>query len=238
MKIAICDDILSHRDAIRPYIEEFFKKKVIPFELKEYSCGEEILGSGEKFDIVFLDIELGDINGIEIAKTLKKKNHNCIIIVVTSYTDYLDAAMDLHVVRFLKKPVEQKRVYSSLEKALQEMNESFVMLSTKDNKIIRVRSRDIIYVEANLKAVTVCTNEYTCTVRESLKNIKTMLTASFFAVPHNSYIVNMNYVSDFKRDEITVELPTGKEKIQISGRKQPEFKRRFLEFIGEDEASV
>lgn len=235
MKIAVCDDILSHRNAIVPHIEAFFKKKLIPLELKEYSCGEEILGSGEKFDIVFLDIELGDINGIEVAKTLKKKNPNCVIIVVTSYTDYLDAAMDLHVVRFLKKPVEQKRIYASLEKAMQEIDENLIMLSTKENQIVRVRSRDIIYVEANLKAVILHTVEKTYIVRESLKKIKAMLTASYFAVPHNSFIVNMNYVSDFRHEEITVQLPEGKTKLQISGRKQAEFKHRFLEFIGEDE---
>lgn len=235
MKIAICDDVLSHRDTLRPFVIEFFHSKEISTDIREYSSGTDILDSEENFDIVFLDIELGDMSGIEIAEILKEKNANCIIIVVTSYTDYLDAAMDLHVIRFLKKPVEQKRVYSALEKALREMNENLIMLSTKDNQIIRVRSRDIIYVEANLKAVTVCTNKKIYTVRESLKKIKTMLTASIFAVPHNSFIVNMNYISKFKREEITVDLPSGEIKIQISNRKQPEFKRRFLEFIGEGE---
>ncbi len=235
MKIAICDDVLSHRDTLRPFVVEFFRGKEISTEISDYSSGGEVLGSEENFDIVFLDIELGDMSGIEIAEKLKEKNANCIIIVVTSYTDYLDAAMDLHVIRFLKKPVEQKRVFSALEKALQEMNENLIMLSTKDNQIIRVKSRDIIYVEANLKAVTVCTHKKTYTVRESLKKIKTMLTASIFAVPHNSFIVNMNYISNFKREELTVETPTGEVKIQISNRKQPEFKRRFLEFIGEGE---
>ncbi len=235
MKIAICDDVLSHRDTLRPFVIEFFHSKEISTDISEYSSGTNILDSEENFDIVFLDIELGDMSGIEIAEILKEKNPNCIIIVVTSYTDYLDAAMDLHVMRFLKKPVEQKRVYSALEKALQEMNENLIMLSTKDNQIIRVRSRDIIYVEANLKAVTVCTNKKTYTVKESLKKIKTMLTASIFAVPHNSFIVNMNYISNFKREEITLDIPTGEVKIQISNRKQPEFKRRFLEFIGEGE---
>ena len=238
MKIAICDDVLSHRDTLRPYVFEFFRSKEIQIEVKDFSSGADILNCEEKFDIVFLDIELGDMSGIQIAEKLKEKNNNCIIIVVTSYTDYLDAAMDLHVIRFLKKPVEQKRVYSALEKALQEMKENLIMFSTKDNRIIRVRSRDIIYVEANLKAVTVCTNKKTYTVRESLKKIKEMLTASIFAVPHNSFIVNMNYISNFKREEIILESPKGEINIQISNRKQPEFKRRFLEFIGEGQTNV
>ena len=127
MKIAICDDVLSHRDTLRPFLIEFFHSKEISTDISEYSSGTNILDSEENFDIVFLDIELGDMSGIEIAEILKEKNPNCIIIVVTSYTDYLDAAMDLHVMRFLKKPVEQKRVYSALEKALQEMQSYLIM---------------------------------------------------------------------------------------------------------------
>lgn len=235
MNIAVCDDILSHRNAIVPYIEAFFKKKLIPLELKEYSCGEEILGSGEKFDIVFLDIELGDINGIDAASQLKKKNPNCIIIVVTSYTDYLDAAMDIHVIRFLKKPIEQSRVFSALDKALSEMSNNQITLSTKDNQILRLGSRDIIFAEANLKYVSVHTVQGTYTVKDSLKKIKSLLSTEVFAVPHNSFIVNMNYISAFSRTEITLRLPDGKKEIPVSGRMQPVFKRRFLEFVGEDE---
>lgn len=235
MKIAICDDLIAHIEVLKPYIEEFFRIKEINAEISEFIDGESILKAKQTFDIIFLDIELGDITGIEVAKQLKYRNSNSVIIVVTSYTDYLDDVMDLQVIRFLKKPVAQNNVYSALEKALQEINESLITFSTKDNGIVRVKKRDIIYIEAKLKYVTIYTTSDKYYVREPLKKIKVLLSSSDFAIPHNSFIVNMNYISKFRREEITLDMKGKEINIQISNRKQPEFKRRFIAFIGEGE---
>ncbi len=235
MKIALCDDQLAHIELLKPYVDEFFRIKEMDIEFFEFLSGESILKSEENFDIIFLDIELGDTTGIDVANQLKSRNSNSVIIVVTSYAEYLDDAMDLQVIRFLKKPVVQNKVFSALEKALQEINEKLIAFSTIDNGIIRVKSRDIIYVEAKLKAVAVCTRDDTYLVREPLKRIKMTLSSSDFAIPHNSFIVNMNYISKFRREEITVDACGKDVNIQVSNRKQPEFKRRFMAFIGEGE---
>ncbi len=235
MKIALCDDQAAHIELLRPYVEEFFKIKEIEAEFFEFLDGEEIIGSEEKFDIVFLDMELGYLTGIDVAKSIKDSNPNSVIIVVTSYSEYLDQAMDLHVTRFLNKPVVQSKVYSALEKALQEINENLVSFTTKDNQIIRVKSRDVIYIESRIKAVTVCTTAGTYSAKDSLKKFKEAFSSSIFAVPHNSFIVNMNYISKFRREEITIDVLGGEVNIMVSNRKQPEFKRKFMTFIGEDE---
>lgn len=71
-------------------------------------------------------------------------------------------------------------------------------------------------------------------IKEPIKQLRSMLSASCFAVPHNSYIVNLNCITDFKRDEITLADPYADIKISIATRRQAEFKRRFLDFVGED----
>ena len=235
MKIAICDDQSAHIDLLKPYIEEFFQAKEADVKISCFLSGNAILEDSEKFDIIFLDIELGDTTGIEVAKQLKARSSGSVIIVVTSYTDYLDDAMDLHVTRFLSKPVSQSKVFSALEKALQEINEKLITLCTKNNEIIRLKSRDIVYIEAKLKAVSVHTAANTYTVKESLKSIRASLSSSDFAVPHNSFIVNMNYISKFKREEILLDKAGEKITIRISNRKQPEFKKRFMAFVGAGE---
>lgn len=70
-----------------------------------------------------------------------------------------------------------------------------------------------------------------------MKQLHTMLTASCFAIPHSSYIVNLNYVRDYKREEIALTEPYSNIKISVATRKQADFKRRFLSFIGEDIAN-
>ncbi len=234
MKTAICDDEKEFRKILLNHINSYFEQRGIDFECYEFSSGEALLSQNQNFDIVFLDIELGDSNGIDIAKQIQQKNKNTIILIVTSYHQYLDAAMDLKVTRYIDKPVTQNRIYAALDKALSEINENIITLHMKDRRVIRVKQSDIVYVEAKLKKVTVYTFDKEYVIKESLKELHDILTAAYFAVPHSSYIVNLNYVRDFKRDEFSLDKPYENEKIYVATRKQAEFKRKFLDFIGED----
>ena len=234
MNISICDDIIEYRLSIKSYANEYFKINHINCRINMFDSGLKLLNSNINHDIVFLDIELGDSNGIDIAKQIQQKNKNTIILIVTSYHQYLDAAMDLKVTRYIDKPVTQNRIYAALDKALSEINENIITLHMKDRRVIRVKQSDIVYVEAKLKKVTVYTVDKEYVIKESLKELHDILTAAYFAVPHSSYIVNLNYVRDFKRDEFSLDKPYENEKIYVATRKQAEFKRKFLDFIGED----
>ncbi len=235
MKIALCDDQLSQIEILKPYVQEFFIEKGTDVEISEYFGGTDILGCEDEFDIIFIDIELGDMSGIEVIRELKQRKTRTVIIVVTAYNEYLDEAMDLNVIRFLKKPVVKEKVFSALERALQDINEKQITFTAKDSQVIRIRSQEIIYAEARLKSVIVHTTSESYTIREPLKAIRAALTSTDFAVPHNSYIVNMNYISKFRREEIILDVRDRKVSVRIANKKQPEFKRRFLAFIGEGE---
>ena len=233
MKIAICDDIKEYRLSLKAYVKDYFIRKHIECEILEFSDGISLIDSNDVFDIVFLDIELGDVNGIDVAKTILKKNRNSIILIVTSYNQYLDAAMDIKVIRYINKPISQEKIFAALDRAIAELNEHYISVHLKNNQITRIKASDIVYVEARLKKVTVHTisNEYI--TRDSLKSIAQTLNASCFAVPHNSYIVNLNFIKDFKRDEIVLNIQNDSVRISVASRKQSVFKRRFLDFIGE-----
>lgn len=234
MRIAICDDIVEYRLSIKSYVNEYSKIHNIESEIYIFNNGKSLLESTLTLDVLFLDIELGDLNGIDVAKEIQKKHSNTIILIITSYRQYLDAAMDIKVTRYIDKPISQNQIYSAMDKAISEMNETIITLHMKNNQIMRIKQLDIIYVEAKLKGVYVyCLNEQYC-VKETLKQLRSILVASCFAVPHNSFIVNLNYVKFFKRNEICLSNPYSNVKISIASRKQPEFKRKFLDFIEED----
>ena len=234
MKIAICDDITECRLSIRSYVKEYFINHHIKAEMLEFDSGSGILESAESFDIVFLDIELGDKNGIEIAKVLQSKNPNIIILIVTSYRHYLDEAMDLNVTRYIDKPITQQRIFSALDKAISIIEDNIITLHSKDNRLIRLKMQEIVFAEAKLKKICVYTKNECFVIKESMKELRSVLTASCFAIPHNSYIVNLNYVRDYKRYELCLVEPYQKPKISIATRKQVDFKRKFLDFIGEE----
>lgn len=234
MKIAICDDMVEYRLSVKSYVVEYFRMHNLDCTINEFENGTDLLYSTENYDILFLDIELGDSNGIEIAKEMQARDKHTVILIVTSYHQYLDDAMDINVTRYIDKPVSQNRIFSALDKSLSIINESVITFTTKDYQIARLRCSDIVYVEAKFKGVYIYTKNGNYRIKEPIKQLRSILSGSCFAVPHNSYIVNLNYITDFKREEITLADPYANIKISIATRKQAEFKRRLLDFVGED----
>ena len=234
MNVAICDDVKEYRSSLRAYVEEYFSEKHLSLKLFEFSSGKEALDSSEEFDIALLDIELGDTNGIEVAKELQKKNKRIVVLIVTSHSQYLDDAMDIHAIRFINKPISQNRILSALEKAVQEIDERMVDIRLKNNQLLRTYASDVVYIEAKFKKVMIYTTDGFYEAKGSLKMISNLFNASFFAIPHNSYIVNLNYVKSFKRDEIKLLHPYEDVRISVASRKQAEFRKKIFDFVGDD----
>lgn len=235
MKIAICDDIVEYRMTIKAFVNEYIKIHHIDCGIYEFENGEQLINADENFDVLFLDIELGDLNGLEVAKLIQSKNRKTNIIVVTSYNQYLDDAFDLNVIRFIGKPISQQRVFSALNKAFSNMIENTVALHIKNNQLIRLKISEIVFVEAKFKKVVIYTKSRdSYAVKETLKELKSVFPPLYFSVPHNSYIVNLQYVKEFKRDQITLTYPYLNHKIAVASRKQPIFRKKFFDFLGED----
>lgn len=230
MRIAICDDEQEYRKLIIQYVQFYFKEHLIDLECNEFSSGEELLLSNKKFDIVFLDIEMNELNGIQTAKELNKRNKKTIIFIITAYQKYLDDAMDLNVFRYIDKPIKSDRLYNGLDKAIDLINNNEITFKTRNDGIITIHTNDIIYVEVKRKTVYVNTVEKQYIAREKMDFFKENLTASYFAIPHVSYVINFNFVKKFQRDKI--QLKSG-QIISIAPKKQTEIKKKFMQFLGE-----
>lgn len=230
MRIAICDDQQEYRKLIIQYVQFYFKEHFIDLEYDEFCSGEELLLSDKIFDIVFLDIEMNELNGIQTTKELNIRNKNTIIFIVTAYQKYLDDAMDLNVFRYIDKPIQAKRLYNGLDKAIDLINNNEITFKTRNDGIIKTHKNDIICVEVKRKTVYVNTTEKQYIAREKMDFFKETLTASYFAIPHISYVINFNFVKKFQRDK--VELKNG-QIVSIAPKKQTEIKKKFMQFMGE-----
>lgn len=230
MRIAICDDQQEYRKLIIQYVQFYFQEHLLDLETYEFGSGEELLSSDKTFDIVFLDIEMNELNGIQTTKELNVRNKNTIIFIVTAYQKYLDDAMDLNVFRYIDKPIQAKRLYNGLDKAIDLINNNEITFKTRNDGIVTIHKNDIIYVEVKRKIVYVNTTEKQYIAREKMDFFKENLTASYFAIPHISYVINFNFVKKFQRDN--VQLKTG-QIISIAPKKQTDIKKKFLKFMGE-----
>lgn len=232
MRIAVCDDDKNYSQLLSNYVKSYFTDKHIQLECEEYASGEDLLNSKLNFDIVFLDIEMKEISGIKVSEELNKRNKNTVIFIVTSYNSYLDDAMDLKVFRFIdKKLISPERIYTSLDKALLQINQGHIVIEAVDNEIVKIPKNDIMYVEVNKRKTTVVTADGRYVTYKALNYFKDQLTSNDFVIPHNSFIVNLNFVKKYRRDVLTMKDDF---KINISQRKQPEIRRLFFAFAMED----
>ena len=119
MRIVICDDDPKIVEQISKLVNSWFaeKKATLP-AVDVFFSGDKLLEDKEKKDIVFLDVEMPGLDGIYTGKKLLEENKQVIIIVITSYSEYLDDTMRMNVFRYLSKPLDTQRFKRNLEDAV------------------------------------------------------------------------------------------------------------------------
>ena len=204
MKIAICDDLSESRDLVANYLREYASDKDLNFEIMEFSSAEELLATKENFVFVFMDVQLDKMDGIKATEILNERLPNALIFIVTAYNDYLDDAMDLNVFRYINKPFSKDRFFASLDKAMVILHRGQVTFKITNSFEISLPKDRICYVEISDRHVHVVTDNDEFYTKKKIAYFKEALAASNFVVPHNSYIVNLDFVKDFTADNITM----------------------------------
>lgn len=231
MHIAICDDDPIFTEQLTIYLKEFFSfaQTACP-EIISFHSGTSLLKCQVPIDIVFLDIEMPGLNGISVGATLKEKNKNTLIFIVTSYMEYLDDAMRFQVFRYLTKPLEKQRLFRNMKDALYVYSMRFapIVIETKQG-VCTVSSTEIASIESFKKKTIVHTvnKDYvsSLTVAEWL----TRLPANCFFQSHRSFIVNFAHISSF--DYTMISLCHGQFTAYLTRRKFSLFKASYLQYL-------
>ena len=235
MKIGICDDSVKFCEDLKAIVDTYCAETGFQADIIIYHSGDALLEDTLPCDILFLDIELGDVTGIEVLKMMEEKNMPTTVLVVTSFPQYIDEAMDYAILRYIQKPVEASRVFRALDSALERMDERYIVLrDIRTRSMHKVAFRDIVYAETKMRKVLVHTKTRTYVLREGFRDFKNKLKASFFAEPHYSYIVNMHYIKCFKRTEIIMDVGEEDKKINVSSDKQHSLRKKYYRFLGEE----
>lgn len=194
-----------------------------------FNTGEDSIASETIYNIAFLDIEIGNISGLDIAKQLKQRNKNVIVFFITDYEKYIDDAMDLFALRFLKKPLDYSRFYSGLDKAIELINQDVISFYLKDSgKLLKINSSDIMYIEIIDHKTKVVTTNGTYFSGDTLDDWQKRLTHLSFYRVHKSYILNLDSVLEYSRSSVI--LNNG-ELVAISSRNQTAFRKYFHDYL-------
>ncbi len=235
MNIAICDDDKGFRNTLEKHLRNYFDERSILLNILQFSCGEDLLKSELLFDLVFLDVEMGEINGINTGKELKGRNPHNIIFVITSYEGYLDDAFKINAFRFLPKPLDVVRLYKALDDAAELIkNDIIVFYDLESASNTRIYAKDIIYIEITKKKTKVVTVNGTYYSTDKISVWKNKLNGISFVSPHSSYIVNLDYSINHTRTLLILGKKDldgkilEKYEVSIAPKKQSEIKRKFF----------
>lgn len=228
INVAIVDDDEKVVDMLRSYLERFSKENDIEFQAESFGCAVDFLSAfTDRYDIVFLDIELPDMNGIDAARKMREIDGTVALIFVTNMRQYAINGYEVNADDFIVKPVPYFDFSLKLSRVLKKIGVREVpKIAIKNEGMTRyIAINTIRYVEVFRHRLVYHTCDGSIEARGSLNKIEPLLTANNFERCNSCYLVNLKYVMGIegytlfvgygqnskKMDELSVSHPRKKD---------------------------
>ncbi len=232
MRIAVCDD----DRAIREELSRLIKKQAPEADVVAYQSGKEMINAGADFDISFLDIEMGKISGMDIARLIREKEKSStqrsILIFVTGYREYMEEAFDVNAFHYLIKPIDAEKFSEVLSRArkeasaIGEQNKKQIMVKRSGTQQ-KIWLRDIYYIESGNKKVVFHTTDGTLEVYGKMEELENRLGNTFYRC-HRCYLVNMEKIAAYSANNIQV---TNGDNLLLARVKYSDFIKSYMRYV-------
>ncbi len=226
MNVFLCDDQPLYMEEFAKQLEGYFHSRKISFQLSAFTDGNQLLNSGISPDIIFLDIKMGELSGLETARRIRKDNTRSRIIFLTAYKQFVFQAFDVDASHYLIKPVKEEKLEAVLNHVIGQLvpPEKEYLTFQSGLSIRKLPPSDILYLEVRNRKVSVHSKTGVFDFYGKLEVLEKKLPARFFRC-HRSFIVNMDTVMRFDKTDIF--LMNG-ESVPVSKRKYQEFSMAFM----------
>ncbi len=224
-RFLLCDDMEEHLHILEDHIKNVLKDKQIL-----YTCHKTISGTEavemflkQKFDVVFMDIIMSKISGVDIAKKILEIDSSAIIIYVTSSTDYAVRAFEQFIFQYLVKPISEEvldlvfeRSFEKIEKNILYNKEKSFFAIKKYSKEIKIMDNDVLYFEKENNYINInLENNKVEGIRMTLKELENIIDMELYLRCHNGFIVNKSKIKSVSTKEIElfnidIKIPVGR----------------------------
>ena len=230
MHVAIVDDEETARAQLQACLAELSKQENLEIDVEEFGGGNALIGTfRSQFDIIFLDCEMSDLNGIETAKAIREIDQNVMIIFVTAMARYAVRGYEVEAFDFMVKPLNPFSFALKMKRAVNRLRSRSAnsVLVRQDGDIYNLRVQDIRYLEASghytvFHTVSGEYREY-CTFKEAMSRLH----SGVFASCNRCYYVNLNYVSAIKKNMVCL----GEEMLLISRPQRHAFLDAYASYL-------
>lgn len=236
LNIAICDDENAITNQIENCILELCDEEKIPIDIDVFYSGaslEQMYLSKKRYDLIFLDIQIENINGISVAKKIRELDENVLIVFVSGYERYMRELFQYDVFGFIQKPIDKhnlEHIFLSAHKKICSKN--FYFQFKYNGMEFKIPCREIMYFESIGRKIYVNLRngeqEY---FNSKLSDVEASLAAGKvpFLRIHQSYLVNYHMIKAWAKSEVI--LVTGM-RLPISEERQKSFALHYGRLLG------
>ena len=233
LNIAFCDDELIMAETLKDIVERYFIQRDIAVQYHIFTTGQELMESFIPIDLLFLDIDMPKISGIEAGKKFRERNRECKIIMATAETEIRKEVFDVVPIHYATKPFVQEEIESCLQKAIDSL---FGGLGNKEITVYKNRNKrtmkewQICYFKAEFGYLTVKVGggKESYRLTSYLTKIAEIVDSRLFAMASRQYMLNLSYITEISMDTDTVFLED--ERIKISRAYKRSFYERLQEY--------
>ena len=217
IQIASVDDELSAANAVLEMAQRFSAETGELFDMKAYTSGHEFLKNRQFPEIVFLDIEMPILDGMETARAIRCRDSGCVIIFVTNMAQYAIEGYSVNALDYVLKPLRYESFRFKMKRALEEakkLAQDEITLNIQYGKR-KLLTSDIRYIEVIKHKLILHTHQETLEIWDSMKNMNERLKDHGFALCSASYLVNLKYVRSVVNNEVSlgeITLPISRQK--------------------------
>ena len=239
LHIAICDDEKNFCEIEKKTISEYMVKNNHPCDFSIFQSGMELLEQGDSiagFNIIFLDVIMDEMDGMETAKQIRKITEDAYLVFVTAVIRHSLEGYKVDAIRYLLKDDRdfEQTMFECLDAIFYKMSKKTekCKIEFKSGKVV-YDADDILYIESRLHKVIVHSmkdGEEAYSMRGRLEDVEELLKEKCFCRIHQSFLVNLKYVKDIVGDKVMLE---NGEELNISRSKYKKTKKEWISYQGE-----
>lgn len=238
IKIAICDDEELPRKQLGNLVSEYCSRRKIENKIFYFSTGYDLLEKNldDNFSFIFLDIDLGEKNGVEIAKKIRNMQiTQPNIVFVTGYEEFMNKVLSIHTFDYILKPIDKNRVTSVLDDLVfwynSDKNKTREKMRFKTiDGVVTLYLDEILYFEYKNRRIDIITLNNIYHMYSKMKDIAKLLKKFNFCVPHAAYVVNLAEIDRYMKNDNQIFM-SNNEPIPISQLKARQFKKEYIHFL-------
>ena len=227
-KIAICDDEQNQIEYITSIVASWSAHEGHGCEIRTFASAEAFLFEYEEdkaYDILLLDVEMKNMNGIELAKRIRKDNNRAEIIFITSHFEFVGEGYEVDALHYLIKPISAEKLTQVLTKAAEKLSvEPPSVVISCEGETVKLYEADILYVESFLHYIVIHTKDKEYKIKENMSVFENRVSDYFYRI-HRSYLVSLKYITRISRTSVSI----GNTELPLSRGKYDDINRAFIQ---------